>query len=432
MKLFGVVGCPISHSQSPLLFRQFFNSAGINAEYLRIAATDYRHLIEIVQEGTLKLEGINVTAPFKHDAYLLCHERSEESDMIEACNCVRFENNRMKGANTDVLALKKLISRIYKQKKTKFGILILGAGKAAEAAIAAGLLSDCALNVDVWNRGEEKLNSLKIRFDVNVLKGSANDIQWSKYDLIINALPLYIGPLLSAAFTDKQFLIDALYKDLEGASYFAEKSEVNYIPGTVWLEAQAREAFYFFTGYKADVGIDLEEIQSLKGKPYVFIGLSGSGKSTIGKEWARTENLQFVDLDEEIERTEHETIPDIFKYKGEKYFRELEFNRLKEYVHEKELLIASGGGIVTNPDSYNLLSAFFIPIWILSPLKVVEARLKNSSDDRPLIERSGNIYDILSSQAEKRIPLYAGLSEWVLLNSADDIGDALSLLNSEK
>ena len=74
MKLFGVVGRPVSHSQSPSVFRHFFRNAGMEAEYLRIAAPEFTSLIQIIKDGTLVLQGLNVTAPFKHDAYLCCDE----------------------------------------------------------------------------------------------------------------------------------------------------------------------------------------------------------------------------------------------------------------------------------------------------------------------------------------------------------------------
>ena len=77
-------------------------------------------------------------------------------------------------------------------------------------------------------------------------------------------------------------------------------------------------------------------------------GFMASGKSTIGPIVANTLGWEFYDLDKEIEKRERKTIPDIFKENGEKYFRKLEIEVLKELSTGNSLIISLGGGALTN------------------------------------------------------------------------------------
>lgn len=89
----------------------------------------------------------------------------------------------------------------------------------------------------------------------------------------------------------------------------------------------------------------------------VLVGYMGSGKSTIGKELASAFNYDFVDLDDAIETSEGKSIPDIFKTKGEIYFRKTEHNILLELLSSKDnIILALGGGTPcywNNMDSIN-------------------------------------------------------------------------------
>jgi shikimate kinase len=75
-----------------------------------------------------------------------------------------------------------------------------------------------------------------------------------------------------------------------------------------------------------------------------LIGFMGCGKSTIGKKLAKTLSCKFIDLDKYIERKTGESIQQIFKEKGEKYFRVLETESLMEICESDNLVIATGGG----------------------------------------------------------------------------------------
>lgn len=428
MKLFGVVGRPVSHSQSPSVFRHFLRNAGMEAEYLRISAPEFTSLIQIIKDGTLVLQGLNVTAPFKHDAYLCCDERSPEADLVKACNSIRFENGKMIGDNTDVKALRKIIGEIGAREKEKLKILILGAGKAAEAAIAASQLSGNVRNIAVWNRSKDRLISLIERYNITPLYQEAETIDWSCFDLIVNALPVYLEPLLSAGLHENQYLLDATYKDAVVARYFSETAVVKYIPGNVWLEEQARLSFCFFTGIRDDSEIACKRDMVRKDKPTVLIGLSGSGKSTIAESWAKTKNLGWVDLDAEIEKTAGMSIPEMFSAKGEGFFRGLELKALKNLADKTGIVVSAGAGVVTQPECRDILRSSFYPVWILSSIESIKGRLASGAV-RPLLVPDFDAR--IRMQIDSRFFHYASLSELVVINSGESIEPVLDLLAKE-
>ena len=79
-------------------------------------------------------------------------------------------------------------------------------------------------------------------------------------------------------------------------------------------------------------------------KNIVLIGMMGSGKSLIGKILSKKLNLNFVDIDKKIEEIENSNISDIFKNKGENYFREIEKNISIDYLKLENKIISLGGG----------------------------------------------------------------------------------------
>ncbi|HQN27844.1 MAG TPA: shikimate kinase, partial [Mesotoga sp.] len=77
-----------------------------------------------------------------------------------------------------------------------------------------------------------------------------------------------------------------------------------------------------------------------------LVGMMGSGKSTIGKILSSVLDLEFVDMDSEIEARSGKTVEKIFESEGEEVFRKLESNLLKELVRKDGIVVSTGGGIV--------------------------------------------------------------------------------------
>ncbi len=130
----------------------------------------------------------------------------------------------------------------------------------------------------------------------------------------------------------------------------------------------------------------------------------GVGKSTIGRQLALETGRDFYDIDTLIEEEAGMAISDIFHQKGEKYFRKLESLILKEAVKGENKVLATGGGIVLNPDNVTLMKQNGTVFALTAKLDTLWERLKHSRG-RPLLQ-SENPKARLRKLYEQRANLY--------------------------
>jgi len=117
-----------------------------------------------------------------------------------------------------------------------------------------------------------------------------------------------------------------------------------------------------------------------------LIGFMGSGKSTIGKILSEKLNMKFVDLDKEIEKQEKMSIPEIFKEKGEKYFRNIEKNILEKMSKKSNLIVSTGGGVGADIDNLEKMKKTGTVIWLDVSLDEVFKRCEKD-EKRPLLDQ---------------------------------------------
>jgi len=120
----------------------------------------------------------------------------------------------------------------------------------------------------------------------------------------------------------------------------------------------------------------------------VLIGYMGSGKSTLGKVLANKLNYSFIDLDDFIEEQEKSSISDIFKTKGEIYFRRKETEYLKDILNNKQRLVLSVGGgtpCYTGNMQVILDSENATGIYLKASIPTLVKRLQKDKSKRPLI-----------------------------------------------
>ena len=123
----------------------------------------------------------------------------------------------------------------------------------------------------------------------------------------------------------------------------------------------------------------------LNGTNIFLIGMMGAGKSTVGKLLAQKLGYNFIDTDTLIETCAGKSIPEIFANDGEDTFRDLEQQVLSQVSAYTRLVVATGGGIVMRSLNWSHLHDGIV-VWIDVPIEVLHDRLKNESEQRPLLQ----------------------------------------------
>ena len=119
----------------------------------------------------------------------------------------------------------------------------------------------------------------------------------------------------------------------------------------------------------------------------VFLGMMGSGKSSIGSLISKKLNIEFIDVDKEIEKKAGCKISKIFENKGEQYFREIEENITLKYLKKKRIVISLGGGAFLNNIIKKEVLDNHISFWLNWDIKTLVNRIKDSKK-RPIAHRS--------------------------------------------
>lgn len=178
--LFGLIGYPIAHSRSPEWFGQWFRDKGIQASYQLFPAPDAEELKRVLEENP-DLRGFNVTIPHKRTIFPFLDELDPVARLVGAVNCVRVDQGRRKGFNTDAPAFARTLEGIGPVDRA----LILGTGGASRAVsyaldqlgIAWQKVSRHPKSSQEW--GYHQLSPQQIR----------------EFRLIINTTPLGAPPL---------------------------------------------------------------------------------------------------------------------------------------------------------------------------------------------------------------------------------------------
>ncbi|HXH71829.1 MAG TPA: shikimate kinase [Mariprofundaceae bacterium] len=118
-----------------------------------------------------------------------------------------------------------------------------------------------------------------------------------------------------------------------------------------------------------------------------LIGLTGTGKTTIGRLLAARLHLDFTDLDESIVLQEGKSIPDIFAAAGEEGFRDIESELLQQQCASTSRIISTGGGAVLRDENRKCLLQAGPVIWLDAPQEVIAQRVSGDTN-RPLIYNS--------------------------------------------
>ena len=136
----------------------------------------------------------------------------------------------------------------------------------------------------------------------------------------------------------------------------------------------------------------------------ILVGLPGVGKTTIGRAVARRLGREFLDFDREIEKRVGMEVRDIFRLKGEDYFRQLEFELTEELQAKSAMVLSPGGGWITQQRSVELLRSAGRIIYLRASPEAVARRLRRV-ETRPLLAGRDPVV-ALRELYEKRRALY--------------------------
>jgi shikimate kinase len=146
--------------------------------------------------------------------------------------------------------------------------------------------------------------------------------------------------------------------------------------------------------------------QPLQHATIALIGLSGAGKSTVGRALAARLGWALRDTDALVEEAAGCRIPAIFAAEGEAGFRERESAALRRALAGRPCVVATGGGIVLRPENRELLRAHALVVWLDAPSEALVARLRAHDEERPLLA-GGNPVGRLEGLRAARAALYA-------------------------
>jgi shikimate kinase len=143
-----------------------------------------------------------------------------------------------------------------------------------------------------------------------------------------------------------------------------------------------------------------------------LIGFMASGKSTFGEKLAQIMNFSFVDTDKEVEIETGLTILNIFKEKGEVFFRETETGVLNDLLLNDNVVIACGGGLPMHSANLYKMNRYGITVFLKPPFHIITQRLLDLKHSRPLlIEMNDDEFEEnLKALYMKRLPVYRDAS----------------------
>jgi len=263
---YAVIGNPVAHSKSPFIHAEFALQTGQDLVYERILAPldGFAAAVETFRsEGGL---GLNVTLPFKLEAFTLVHECGARARDAQAVNTLKFEGATVYGDNTDGVGLVRDIEANLGFPIAGRDVLVMGAGGAAQGTLGA-LLDARPARLVIANRTVEKAEQLAERLrgqrglgSVLLSASGYSELTGQEFDLIVNAtsasLSDTVPDLPGSVFARDCMAYDMMYG--KGRTPFLEaaltRGAAHLADGIGMLVEQAAESFFIWRGVRPQTG----------------------------------------------------------------------------------------------------------------------------------------------------------------------------------
>ncbi|MBI4538858.1 MAG: shikimate dehydrogenase [Gemmatimonadetes bacterium] len=193
-RVIALLGDPVAHSLSPITQNAAFQDAGLDGVYVACRCTQ-AELPGLLRGLALAGGGGNVTLPHKEAAAAIIEARSPAVRRTGACNTFWAEDGVVHGDNTDVAGFRRAAEQVLGAPPAGTRVLVLGAGGAARAVLAA-LLDGGAEHIAILNRTLSRAQAVASRVGdrrVHVL-ASASGLDTERFDLLVNATRLGLSP----------------------------------------------------------------------------------------------------------------------------------------------------------------------------------------------------------------------------------------------
>ena len=272
---YAVMGNPIAHSKSPLIHTAFATQTGQRIHYSAIQVDPGGFSQAVGNFFANGGKGLNVTVPFKQEAWQLADERSERAELAGAVNTLFMRDGQLFGDNTDGVGLVRDLGHNLGINLGGKRILILGAGGAARGVIQP-LLAQQPQLLFIANRTADKAHELAALFNTrsdsdvphNIIGSGFNDLEGQQFDVVINAtsasLQGDVPPIPQGVFADDGWCYDMMY----GAEptiflQWAQQCGVPHLSdGLGMLVEQAAESFNLWRGLRPETAPVIQQIRS--------------------------------------------------------------------------------------------------------------------------------------------------------------------------
>ena len=386
----GLLGRKLGHSYSPQIH------AHLGSYRYALFEKEPEELEAFLKNGDFT--GLNVTIPYKKDVIPYLDGLSPAAERLGAVNTiVRRPDGRLVGHNTDYFGFRWLVKKSGLAVAGK-KVLVLGSGGASNTAVA--VLWELGADVVVISRsGENNYENLDRHADAAV---------------IVNTTPVGMypntgkSPLSLEHFPALEGVLDVVYNPARTQILLDASARGLITENGLWmLVAQAKESAEWFTGRKIEDEVIARIHRALRRQMenIILIGMPGCGKTTVGQQLAQALGRRFVDADEALEAKAGRKITQIIPAEGEAAFRTLETETLAELGKQSGLVIATGGGCVTQQRNFDLLHQNGAVFWLTRDLR------KLPTDGRPL-SQTGRLGEMFA----QRQPLYRRFADWEISN----------------
>ncbi|VWC04641.1 shikimate dehydrogenase [Burkholderia metallica] len=268
---YAVIGNPIGHTKSPLIHSLFAQATGQDIRYTAIEGPvepDGAFADVVRAFASSGGKGINITAPFKLDAFAMANERSERAELAGAANALKFEGGRILADNFDGIGLVRDIEVNLRLPMAGKRVLLLGAGGAARGALLP-FLDAAPAEMVIANRDVDKARALAAQVAGRgplVASSYANLARMGRFDLVVNAtsasLTGDLPPVPPSVFSPDGTAYELAYgKRLTPFLRLAKNAGVHGIAdGVGMLVEQAAEAFAWWRGVRPETSAVIDRL----------------------------------------------------------------------------------------------------------------------------------------------------------------------------